>query len=76
MAKNAQKTNALGMDLTPDTFGGEAKPIARPVPAPAKSLTRNISITLQEEAIEKLDRLAKEQDISRSKLVNRWLMSL
>lgn len=43
---------------------------------PGKSLTRNISITLQEEAIEKLDKLAEEQDISRSKVINRWLMSL
>ena len=41
-----------------------------------KSLTRNISITLQEEAIEKLNRLAEEQDISKSKVINRWLMSL
>lgn len=44
-------------------------------PEPSKSLTRNISITLQEEAIEKLNRLAEEQDISRSKVINRWLMS-
>lgn len=45
-------------------------------PKPNKSLTRNISITLQEEAIEKLNRLAEEQDVSKSKFINRWLMSL
>lgn len=76
MAKNAQRTNALGMELTPETFGKkEDTVIVKPV-AKSKSLTRNISITLQEEAIEKLDRIAKEQDVSRSKLINRWLMSL
>ena len=76
MAKNAQKTNALGMDLTPETFGKkEETVIVKPV-TKSKSLTRTISFTLQEEAIEKLDKLAKEQDVSRSKLINRWLMSL
>ena len=81
MAKHAQKTNALGMELTPDTFGVKEErvvvketPVVKPVPA--KSLTRNISITLQEEAIEKLNKLAEEQDISKSKVINRWLMSL
>ena len=78
MAKNAQKTNALGMDLDPSTFGvKDDHTTTRPVqPKPGKSLTRNISITLQEEAIEKLNKLAEEQDISKSKLINRWLMSL
>lgn len=76
MAKNAQRANALGMELAPETFGKkEETAIVKPV-AKSKSLTRNISITLQEEAIEKLDRIAKEQDVSRSKLINRWLMSL
>lgn len=45
-------------------------------PKQSKSLTRNISITLQEEAIEKLNRLAAEQDISKSKFINRLIMSL
>lgn len=81
MAKNAQKTDAFGMALTPDTFGvKEERTAVRhtvPVqPTPGKSLTRNISITLQEEAIEKLNKLAEEQDISKSKVINRWLMSL
>ena len=80
MAKNAQKTNALGMNLTPDTFGvkEDRPPRQTPVvqPKSGKSLTRNISITLQEEAIEKLNKLAEEQDISKSKVINRWLMSL
>lgn len=77
MAKNAQKTNALGMELTPETFGKKEEHVVPVVKAtPAKSLTRNISITLQEEAIEKLNRIAKEQDISKSKVINRWLMSL
>lgn len=63
--------------------GGQEPPVTReevvipPVqPKQSKSLTRNISITLQEEAIEKLNRLAEEQDISKSKVINRWLMSL
>ena len=81
MAKSAQKTNALGMELTPDSFGVNEDCTgirsAAPVQSkPGKSLTRNISITLQEEAIEKLNKLAEEQDISKSKVINRWLMSL
>lgn len=79
MAKNAQKTNALGMELTPDSFGVKEERRVVPAAAPVKkgkSLTRNISITLQEEAIEKLEQLAEEQDISKSKVINRWLMSL
>ena len=81
MAKNAHKTNALGMELTPETFAAkEERSVVKEAvvvkPVPAKSLTRNISITLQEEAIEKLNRLAEEQDISKSKVINRWLMSL
>lgn len=54
----------------------EQEVVVKTKPTPSKSLTRNISITLQGEAIEKLDRLAEEQDISRSKVINRWLMSL
>ena len=78
MAKNAQKTNALGMELTPDTFAAkEETVVVKPVKqTTSKSLTRNISITLQEEAIEKLNKIAEEQDISKSKVINRWLMSL
>ena len=81
MAKDAPKTNALGMELDPRTFGVNqerqvTKPAAPVQPKPGKSLTRNISITLQEEAIEKLNKLAEEQDISKSKVINRWLMSL
>ena len=76
MAKNAQRTNALGMELTPETFGKKEDPVVVKPVVKSKSLTKNISITLQEEAIEKLDRIAKEQDISRSKLINRWIMSI
>lgn len=77
MAKNGQKTNALGMELNPSTFGvKEDRPQVRQTAPAGKSLTRNISITLQEEAIEKLNKLAEEQDISKSKVINRWLMSL
>lgn len=78
MAKDAPKTNALGMELDPTSFGThQERPTTKPVqPKPGKSLTRNISITLQEEAIEKLNKLAEEQDISKSKVINRWLMSL
>lgn len=77
MAKNGPKTNAFGEALSPDSFGVTTDRPVRPAqPKPAKSLTRNISITLQEEAIEKLNKLAEEQDISKSKVINRWLMSL
>ena len=84
MAKNAQKTNALGMELTPDSFAMKDRPASQvkveqtPVRAQekGKSLTRNISITLQEEAVEKLEQLAQEQDISKSKVINGWLMSM
>lgn len=81
MAKDAPKTNALGLELNPNTFNtsreeATTKPVSPALPKPSKSLTRNISITLQEEAIEKLNRLAEEQDISKSKVINRWLMSL
>ena len=58
------------------TVPGEHITIPPAQPKPGKSLTRNISITLQEEAIEKLNKLAEEQDISKSKVINRWLMSL
>jgi hypothetical protein len=65
------------MPLDPGSFGGKNdRPTTTVPPKPGKSLTRNISITLQEEAIAKLDKLAEEQDISRSKVINRWLMSL
>lgn len=82
MAKHGSKTDAFGrgLELDPSTFGvTEDRPPRQtpPVqPKPGKSLTRNISITLQEEAIEKLNKLAEEQDISKSKVINRWLMSL
>lgn len=76
MAKNAHKTNALGMELKPESFVAKEERVVVAKSVTAKSLTRNISITLQEEAIEKLNRLAEEQDISKSKVINRWLMSL
>lgn len=77
MAKDAPKTNALGMALDPSTFGiNQDRPVPKATAKQGKSLTRNISITLQEEAIEKLNRIAEEQDISKSKVINRWLMSL
>lgn len=80
MAKHGTKTDAFGqpLNLDPSTFGAtEERPVPRQAqPKPGKSLTRNISITLQEEAIEKLNKLAEEQDISKSKVINRWLMSL
>lgn len=78
MAKKGPNTNALGMPLGPDSFGvKEDRPAVANTPTkPGKSLTKNISITLQEEAIEKLNKIAEEQDISKSKVINRWLMSL
>ena len=77
---NIYKQNDKRKKVVP---GGElASPVHEEVLVPpveqkrSKSLTRTVSFTLQEEAIEKLDALAEEQDISRSKIINRWLMSL
>lgn len=83
MAKHGVKTDAFGneLNLDPSTFGANSDRTTTPRTTtppskPGKSLTRNISITLQEEAIEKLNELAEKQDISKSKVINRWLMSL
>lgn len=66
-----------GGNPAPRVIPGSEEVVTPPVqPKPGKSLTRNISITLQEEAIEKLNKIAEEQDISKSKVINRWLMSL
>ena len=77
---NIYKQNDQRKKVVP---GGEsASPAREEVSAPpvepkrGKSRTRTVSFTLQEEAIEKLDALAEEQDISKSKFINRWLMSL
>lgn len=77
MAKNLQKTNALGMELRPDTFN---KPVAEVSPTPHrvvieedKALTKGISLTLREDTIAKLKKAAKEQDISASKLAERLI---
>lgn len=72
-----RRTIPGGAPAPRETPGREEVEVAPPVShKPGKSLTRNISITLQEEAIEKLNKLAEEQDISKSKVINRWLMSL
>ena len=82
MAKNTEKTDAFGgLKVSPSTFGvGEKRPVQpQPVPVPPvapKSLTKNISITLQTDAIEKLNALAEAQGVSRSKFINNWIMSL
>lgn len=66
-----------GGDPAPRVIPEREEVVVPPVShKPGKSLTRNISITLQEEAIEKLNKLAEEQDVSKSKIINRWLMSL
>lgn len=77
MAKNLQKTNALGMELRPDTF---SKPVAEVPSTPRrvaveeeKAMTKGISLTLREDTIAKLKRAAKEQDISASKLAERLI---
>lgn len=77
MAKNLQKTNALGMELRPDTFN---KPVAEVSPAPhrvvieeEKFLTKGVSLTLRVDTIAKLKKAAKEQDVSASKLAERLI---
>lgn len=77
MAKNLQKTNALGMELRPETFN---KPVAEVSPTPhrivvqdEKPLTKGISLTLREDTIAKLKKVAKEQDVSASKLAERLI---
>lgn len=76
MAKNAPKTNALGVEYetSPETFGTSN---SRPKSVkPSNIKTRNISITLQEDIIEKLERMAEREELSKSKFINRLLRSL
>lgn len=75
MAKNAQKTNALGLELRPDSFTkpAEVSPAPRVVVDDEKSLTKGISLTLREDTIKKLKKAAKAQDISASKLAERLI---
>lgn len=78
MAKNLQKTNALGMELRPETFH---KPVVEASPTPhrvvvveeEKPLTKGVSLTLREDTIARLKKAAKEQDVSASKLAERLI---
>ena len=86
MAKNAQKTNALGLELSPSSFKTsvekEQVPHAHPVEAPTdilasletdKPVIKGFSFTLREDNVKKLRALAKSQGVSASKMLDHIL---
>lgn len=82
MAKNAHKTNALGMELRPGSFKTVEKEHTPPVEAPAnllagleksKSEIKGFSFTLKVETVDKLRAVAKSQNVSASKLLEHIL---
>ena len=82
MAKNAHKTNALGMELSPSSFKTVEKEQISPVEAPAdilanletnKPVIKGFSFTLQEDNVKKLRTLAKSRGVSASKMLDHIL---
>lgn len=83
MAKHPQKTNALGMELSPSSFKTAAeKEPAAPVEAPAdilanletdKPVIKGFSFTLREDNVKKLRALAKSRGVSASKMLDHIL---
>lgn len=83
MAKNAHKTNALGMELSPSSFKTIAeKEPAAVVEAPSdilanletdKPVIKGFSFTLREDNVKKLRVLAKSQGVSASKMLDHIL---
>ena len=79
MAKNAQKTNALGMELSPKSFKTVEKEPIVPVEAVTKILPnldtdkpviKGFSVTLQENNMKKLKMVAKDRGVSASKIID------
>lgn len=82
MAKNAHKTNALGMELSPGSFKTVDKEHTAPVEAPAdilanletdKPVVKGFSFTLREDNVKKLRALAKSRGVSASKMLDHIL---
>ena len=91
MAKNAAKTNALGQSLMPNTFHEVARqeptpePVKEPVPAPANPLAGMVekktgakayTYYLEDEVAQAIDKLAKQNKISKSKALNMLVKDL
>ncbi|MBO5706408.1 MAG: hypothetical protein J6S05_05365 [Bacteroidaceae bacterium] len=82
MAKNAHKTNALGMELSPASFKTVEKEHTAPVEAPSdilanletdKPVIKGFSFTLREDNVKKLRSLAKSRGVSASKMLDHIL---
>ncbi len=83
MAKNAHKTNALGMELSPSSFKTNVeKEQTPPVEAPSdilanletdKPVIKGFSFTLREDNVKKLRTLAKSRGVSASKMLDHIL---
>lgn len=80
MAKNAQKTNALGMELSPSSFKTVEK--EQHVEAASdilssldteKPVIKGFSFTLREDNVKKLRSLAKSRGVSASKMLDHIL---
>ena len=79
MAKNPQKTNALGMELSPGSFKTVEKEPVAPVETTQgilpnleknKPVIKGYSVTLQEDNMKKLRVVAKNQGVSVSKVID------
>ena len=82
MAKHAPKTNALGMELRPDSFKTVEKERVVPVEASSdilanletdKPVIKGFSFTLREDNVKKLRALAKSRGVSASKMLDHIL---
>ncbi len=80
MAKHAQKTNALGMELSPSSFKTVEK--EQQVEAASdilssldteKPVIKGFSFTLREDNVKKLRSLAKSRGVSASKMLDHIL---
>lgn len=80
MAKHAQKTNALGMELSPSSFKTVEK--EQSVEAASdilssldteKPVIKGFSFTLREDNVKKLRSLAKSRGVSASKMLDHIL---
>lgn len=83
MAKHPQKTNSLGMELSPSSFKTNVeKEHTPPVEAPSdilanletdKPVIKGFSFTLREDNVKKLRVLAKSRGVSASKMLDHIL---
>ena len=79
MAKNAHKTNALGMELSPSSFKTVEKEQVVPVEASSdiladiamkKPVIKGYSVTLHEDNMKKLKEIARSRGVSASKIID------